>query len=484
MRVKIDGPDGKVYRVDVPEGSTPEATVEQFTADMWPNIKRDAGLEGALNTARIVGAGAGRALAGAGELGRVVTGGPPKEGLGAKLYSEFWRGEPPTSATEAVGRFIPTDPSAVAKERGIPLTPMRDALARAADFATGTALLGGGAKIAALAGVGGAIGQRVAGDEGALAMGLALPIVGARAMAPKVAKAPTLDEVKAARKAAYAAADSGGAVVSQGSLGRMLQNMHVKMAPKYFAKDTHPRAFQAFRELTEEAQKGHVELGRLFKMRGRMGALQGSAGIAAQDADMIRTMRGVLDDHIANMQPVRDVIAGDMRAVRSFKEGVNLFRREKGLKAIESMIENARTSAPTYTAAGFDTALRNQFKAFVKNRPDGRPSPNKRFFTPAEWKALEKIARGGPVANTLRQLSRFAPQNILHTLLLQNLHPATGALTGAGAGARFAASGATKRNIKMARDLIARGYPVPATLRRYLDPSFGGVFLGQGSQTK
>lgn len=476
--LKIDGPDGKTYSVDVPEGAAPEAVAEQFAAEMWPNAKTDTGLTAIRNTADIAGAGVGAALAGTGELARSVMKEPPR--LGQRLYEEFWGGKKnvPKSAKEAISRFIPVDPAERAKKLGVPLTPNREALARGAEYLTGAASLGAPAKMAGLAGIGGAAGQRAAGDEGAVAMGLALPLVGLRASAPKVAT-KTLDEIKVARKAAYDVADKGGAVVSQGSLGRMLQDMHVEMAPKYFAKDTHPQAFKAFRELTEEASKGHVDLGRLFKMRGRMGVLSGAAGTAKQDADMLRTMRGVFDRHVTGMQPVRDVIAGDMKAIKAFREGSSLYRREQGLKTIERLVENAKTSAPTYTAAGFDTALRNQFKTLVKNERQMR------FFTKAEQDALKQIARGGKVANTMRQLSRFAPQNILYTLLMANIHPALTAGSVAGAGARVAASGLTKRNLELARHLVATGRPVPVNLRRYLDaaPAAGGVFVGQGSRT-
>lgn len=476
--LKIDGPDGKTYRVEVPEGSAPEATAEQFAAEMWPNLAKDTGLSAIKNTADIAGAGVGAALAGTGELARAVMGKPPE--LGQRLYDEFWGGKKntPKSATEAIGRFIPTSPTERAKQLGVPLTSNRESLARGAEYLTGAAAFGAPAKMAALSGIGGAAGQRVGGDEGAIAAGLALPMLALKA--PKGIPAPTLDEVKAARKAAYATADQGGAVISRGSLGRMLQDMHVEMAPKYFAKDTHPQAFKAFRELTDEATKGHVDVGRIFKMRGRMGALSGAAGTAPQDADMLRTMRRVLDNHLTNAAPVRDIIAGNADAIKAFREGTSLFRREQGLKTIERLVENAKTTAPTYTAAGFDTALRNQFKALVKNQRQMR------FFTKPEQDALKQIARGTPVGNAMRQLGRLAPQNILNSLLLANVHPAAAALTVPGAGARLAASKSTQRNIKLAQDLIARGYPVPPSLRRYLDaaPVGAGVFAGQGSQTR
>lgn len=477
MKLEIEGPDGKKYEVEG-DGDA-ETLAKNFTAQMWPNLKDDTGLTALKNTADIAGAGVGAMLAGTGELARSVLKKPPE--MGQKLYEEFWGGKDkaPKTATEAFRRFMPVSSTERAKELGVPETPLRRALARGTEYLSGTLAFGGAPKLAAVTGAAGAAGQMAAGDEGAIAAGIAAPLVALRAAAPKVAPAMNLGEIKAARKAAYNTADQGGAVVSRGSLGRMLQDMHVEMAPRYFAKDTHPQAFKAFRELTEEVQKGHVDLGRLFKMRGRMGALKGASGTAGQDAEMIGTMRRVMDNHISNMQPIRDVIAGDMRAVQAFREGTNLFRREMGLKTMEKLIERAKDSTSTYTAAGYDTALRNQFKAFVKSR-------EMRFFTKPEQAAMRKIARGTKVGNVMRQLGRFAPQNILYTLLGAQLHPAMLGASVAGAGARFAASKSTQQNIKLAQDLIARGYPVPANLRRYLNaaPAGAGVFVGQGSQTR
>lgn len=493
MRVKIDGPDGKVYKVDVPEGATPEATVEKFSADMWPNLKEDTGLKGALNTARISGTAATGALTGALDMpinvasaineagGHAVNWGMRKLGLtsmtldqlrerrrkaGYELAEDYRPSV--TKAAEALG--VPTDSTAEAKRLGVPLTEGRAVQAKGIDFAVGAGALGAGKKIAALTGIGGATGQAAMGDEGAMALGIALPLLGIRATAPKLAAAPTLEEVKIARKAAYSTADQGGAVLSQGSLGRMLQDMHLEMAPKYFAKDTHPQAFKAFRELTDEVSKGHVDAGRLFKMRGRMGALKGASGTAGQDANMIGTMRSVMDRHLSSAQPIRDVIAGDMKAIQAFKEGTQLFRREMGVKTIEKLVERAKDSASTYTAAGYDTALRNQFRAFVK-------SNEMRFFTKPEQAALRRVARGTVPGNVMRQLGRLAPNNILNALMLASVHPAAALATVPAAGARYAASKSTQRNIKLAKHLVASGRPVPSNLRRYLDaaPAVGAV---------
>jgi hypothetical protein len=464
--LKIDGPDGKVYRVDVPEGATPEATAERFTAEMWPNLKTDTGFTGLKNTADIAGAGVGAAIAGAGEIARQAMGPPPK--MGQRLYEEFWGGKDktPKSATEAIGRFIPTSPADRAKQLGVPLTPNREALARGAEYLSGALAFGGAPKMAALAGAGGAIGQRVGGNEGAIAMGLALPLLGVRAAAPKAVPAPTRQELDVQAKQAYRAADAEGTIIPRAEFARFVESLEPKLVARTFDKDFHPLAFKTYSKMADEAARGNITLKSVDALRSWMN--EAKANARPRDAGVIKIMRDALDDFVVSMP-----------GAPQYRQGADLYRRARGLEKIEKLVERAKDTAPTYTAAGYDTALRNQFKAFVKSK-------EMRFFTKEEQAAFQKIARGTPIGNVMRQLGRLAPQNILHTLLLANAHPAATALTVPGAAARFAASKSTQRNIKFAQDLLARGYPVPPSLRRYLDaaPAGAGVFVGQGSQTR
>lgn len=459
MKLQIDGPDGKTYEIEG-DGDA-ETLAKNFTAQMWPNIASDKELRGLWNTARLAAADAAKGVVEAGEGIKGIVGPPPVKMKGGPKGSfgdaiSRWQGAGLDKVFNTVG--VPIDSDVEAKRLGVPLTETRRDIGAFARAAAPAALTGAGPFWSAMSGAGAAVGNRIDGETGAVIGSMIAPLTAlgaSRAMAPKAPPAMTLDEIKNARKAAFATADQGGAVVSQGSLGRMLQDMYGEMAPKFFAKDTHPQAFKAFQELVDEVNKGNVDLGRLFKMRGRMGVLQGGPGMRnldgtlTQDADMIGTMRRVLDRNITAMQPGRDIIAGDARAINAFREGNALFRREKGLKRIEKAVEDARTNAPTYTAAGFDTALRNEFKKLVKNERQMR------FFTTEERDALKKVARGGPVANTFRQLGRLAPQNILYTLLSANVHPGIAALSIPGLGARLTATGLTKHNLARAKDVVA-----------------------------
>jgi hypothetical protein len=461
---EIAAPDGKTYEIEAPDGVSEKDAVAQFKTKMWPNIASDTGLTAIKNTADIAGAGVGSAIAGMGEIARQAMGPPPK--LGQDLYKEFWRGQPPESATEAITRFIPTNPAERAKQLGVPLTPNREAFAKGTEFLTGTMATGGGAKMAALAGIGGGVGQRTMGDAGALALGLALPLAGIRAAAPKIAAAPTRDQLATQAKAAYRGADAEGHIISRADFARFVESLEPKLAARTFDKDFHPYAFKSYAKMASEAERGNITLQSVEGLRSWMN--EAKAAAKPRDAAMLKVMRDQLDDFVVAMP-----------GAPKYREAANLYRRQRGLEKIEKLVERAKDSTSTYTAAGYDTALRNQFKAFVK-------SPEMRFYTKAEQDAFRQVARGTPMGNVMRQLGRLAPQNILHSLLLANAHPGALALTVPGAGARVAASKSTQRNIKLAQDLLARGYPVPPSLRRYLDaaPAGAGVFVGQGSQTR
>jgi hypothetical protein len=236
----------------------------------------------------------------------------------------------------------------------------------------------------------------------------------------------------------------------------------------------HPQAFRAFQRLEADAARGHLTPKHWHTLRqvidrgpGKV-SLQSASG--PSEREFARVMRGAMDDYIDTVATTPGgVIQGNRAAMGELRQGISEWRRYRGLKTIERLVDRAKTNAPSYTAAGYDTALRNEFKALVKNESQMK------FFTKAEQAALKRVAKGGTVANTFRQLGRLAPQNIMYTLLGANLHPAMLGASAAGLGARMTATGLTKRNLKLAEDLIARGYAVPKSLQATLSRYRGGA---------
>jgi hypothetical protein len=146
---------------------------------------------------------------------------------------------------------------------------------------------------------------------------------------------------------------------------------------------------------------------------------------------------------------------------------------------LERARELAGARASQFTGSGFENALRTEYRSLDRNNINGN-----NYFNPDVVDAIEKVARGTPVSNTLRGLGRLAPTGPVSgmgsmvpagvTALLTS--PATGGAVGgtlAGAGI-LGRIGATRMGINAANqaELIARNggaLPqaelVPKTLR-------------------
>jgi hypothetical protein len=126
-----------------------------------------------------------------------------------------------------------------------------------------------------------------------------------------------------------------------------------------------------------------------------------------------------LDDYMAKLQP-QDIVAGDApKAVAALQDARQLYSRAAKSADIDRIIEKARNAVgANYTAAGFDTALRQKFRAIADNeRAFNR-------FSPEEQAAIKKIVRGGGIQNTLRYIGKLSPTSglALGAELVGSLH--------------------------------------------------------------
>lgn len=324
------------------------------------------------------------------------------------------------------------------------------------------------------AAVGGAAGSEIGGETGELIGAVAGGLRGGRAPVPYVPPARTIDEVKQSAKAMFDASEKSGVILSQQGFQNAVNNLRTTLTNMGIDHMNHPQAFRAFQRLEADAARGHLTPKHWHTLRqvidrgpGKV-SLQSASG--PSEREFARVMRGALDDYIDSVATMPGgVIQGNLAGMAEIRQGISEWRRYRGLKTIERLVDRAKTNSPSYTAAGYDTALRNEFKSLVKNESQMK------FFTKAEQAALKKVARGGHVANTFRQLGRLSPQNIMYALLGANLHPAMLGASAAGLGARLTATGLTKRNLKFAEDLIARGYSIPNSLKDRLARYRGGV---------
>jgi hypothetical protein len=186
-----------------------------------------------------------------------------------------------------------------------------------------------------------------------------------------------------------------------------------------------------------------------------------------------------IDDYIDSLSE-RDVVAGDASKAKALREARNFYSRAKKAEELDKLVERAELSAPNFSASGMENALRTEFRALAKN--DRRL----RRFTKEEQEAIRRVAKGGPMENTLRMLGKLAPTGVVSGALSSGAGFVTGgplgavALPAAGAAARYAATQMTLRNAAMANELVRRGplTPPPSPFSQLGAPGPQGGILG------
>jgi hypothetical protein len=144
-------------------------------------------------------------------------------------------------------------------------------------------------------------------------------------------------------------------------------------------------------------------------------------------------------------------------------------------------------SAPNFSGSGAENAVRTEFRTLAKN------TAKMRTFTPAERSAIERVAKGGPIGNTLRMLGKFAPTGVVSSALSGGAGYAVGgpvgavALPAAGFAARQGATAATLGNARAASETILRGgatgsTPIAKTLADVARGSIQGANPALGQQ--
>ena len=241
--------------------------------------------------------------------------------------------------------------------------------------------------------------------------------------------------------------------------------------------------------------KATAVLGRLQEAKGTQHTLEEAeilrrvlkSAAASKEPDegrLTRIMIDKLDDFVENMKPSDfSLIAGDKAGVAKLTEARSLWSRMRKGEIVEDLIENAKLTAPNFTGSGYENALRTQFRTLAKN------ANKMRGFSKTEQTAIERVAKGGPLENTLRMLGKFAPTGVVSTVMSGGAGAAIGgpvgavALPAAGFAARQGATALTARNARAASELMRSGQ-LPALGR--MAPAdvelMRALMVGQGQQ--
>ncbi len=156
----------------------------------------------------------------------------------------------------------------------------------------------------------------------------------------------------------------------------------------------------------------------------------------------------------------KDVLSGDPQAaMNDLLKARSLWSRMEKADVIDQVFEKARNAVgANYTAAGMQTALRQQFRQ-IANNP-------KRFgqFNAEEKEMILKIVRGGKTENFMRLVGKLAPRGNISTAIMGGAiyaDPSVGIPAwGAAEGSKLISQRAGNKNIAKLDEMVRRGAPL------------------------
>lgn len=267
---------------------------------------------------------------------------------------------------------------------------------------------------------------------------------------------PSTEELRAATNAAYKRGEESGVVVPAEKYAKAADEIAVNAKNEALDPVLHPKSSRIVQVLQE--RKGN-DLSLQEAENLRRIALE-----AEGDVTPIGTQTG--DGRIAGT--IVDDLDEKIDALSTNKEARALNRRKANSQLLDVLQERAQIKAgANYTQSGLENALRKEFQALAINQR------RMKRFTLEQRDAIKKVAIGGPMENSLRNLGKLDPSSGgMAAALSAGLAGGFSHVTGGASlllpvGGFFAKRGATRmavRNVENAREaLVGRGLPGDAT---------------------
>ncbi len=291
---------------------------------------------------------------------------------------------------------------------------------------------------AALGAAGGAAGNVVA-EALAKSIGAA---AGAFNRKPAI---PSKDEVQAAARAAYDAAEGAGVVYTPSAIGKLRSEVIKSLTDMGYDPALQPGAAAVVRRLDGLVDQ-NVSLTGLDTLR--KVASNGFVPGNKSNNKAIGEIVSKIDDLVTNPGS-GDVLVGDAEAAGSaIKQARSLWSRLSKADKVEDALARADwRAASTGSGGNVDNATRQNLRRLLE-KPRG--------FTPDELSAIETTVRGTPTQDALRLAGKLSPSGngLMAALGVGGtmVNPAIGALSLGGMGAKAMADRMTQKN---ADDLLA-----------------------------
>lgn len=274
--------------------------------------------------------------------------------------------------------------------------------------------------------------------------------------------APALKNLKTQSQRLYKKADKINLVINKDKVQDFVDNLPDVLREEGYHPRIHSKTAVALDELGVSAADD-LTLREAQNLRAIAQAAQKST--EPEEQRMGGILVDMLDDFLESVSP-DDVISGDPKlAANILSQARNLWGRYRKGETIEKLLQLAELNAPNFSGSGAENAIRTEFRNLAKQLV--RDPRKAKLFTAAERKAIEKVAKGGPIANLLRMLGKFAPTGVVSSTLSGGAGYAVGGPAGAvalptiGFAARAGATKATLGNARAASELVRRGAPAP-----------------------
>lgn len=470
MAIRAQSADGKIH--EFPDGTSPavvDRVMKQYAQSSAPKPKRNAFGEVAGFMANVNrGLGIGDELAAAGKTaGDVLTGkvrGRNPMELGGELASSF-RGNM-AHQRQVEDSYAADRPNAAALGRGFGMALQTAALGKTVNAfaeAPRTVNMLRGAVTAGVTAAGDALVDRGTAQErlGAASSAATNPLIlglgaagGALVPTAKGAAkpvAPSLDELKSAKNAAYDAVDQSGVRYKPEAFDEMVDGIAMTAKEARINPMIHPKAAAMLD--TMQGLKGQsptlTELDQLRQV------IRRDVASASDDAEKFfgTQMIRQLDDFIDAADATKVASGSAEDAAGMITNARDLNTRVRKIGSVNDAVESARLRAGSTGSGGnVDNATRQNLRRVLEDT---------RNLTPDERAALETIVMGSPGQNFLRQVGKLSPHgNGLMTALSIGgaaANPLLAIPTAAGAVSKVGADAITQKRVADLINLIAMG---------------------------
>jgi hypothetical protein len=217
--------------------------------------------------------------------------------------------------------------------------------------------------------------------------------------------AEVLEGMRSRAGALYDAAENSGLQVKGSSYSQMANRLEARLRAEGMDPDLHPKMWNRVEALKARGNQP-ISLRDMELERRKIADI---AGVKNADESRIASIgRNFYDDYMETLS-ARDVLSQGgptNQAVSILKDARTTWRDLKRAQTIHDTIEMAYANANTYTAAGLERALRNEFKKLLRKRvADKRVA---KMFTDDEWKQISRVVNGGPVQNVLEWYGKMS----------------------------------------------------------------------------